>query len=227
MNRLYLVLAFQIFFIFHNQCQSLFDFENSIRYGNYLLQNNAHKAAIVEYERASFLGKLPDTTQYKLIICYFKTNGKSSAFKKALEVSNDTSFYIKKAKYLFDISGAYNMKKLLSDSILNPKQKSIITADYYLFNGNWDASINTMQGNELLDGKFKAPRYPLAIEGFQMKKKSPFLAATFSTIIPGTGKIYTGEWRDGLFSVLLIAGSVLGTWRAGEIWGYTHLGLLL
>jgi cellobiose phosphorylase len=34
--------------------------------------------------------------------------------------------------------------------------------------------------------------------------KSPALAMAFSMVIPGSGKIYSGDWKDGLFAMLMI-----------------------
>ena len=39
------------------------------------------------------------------------------------------------------------------------------------------------------------------------------MAAGFSAIIPGTGKFYTRNWSDGLFSMLFIAGNAWQAYR--------------
>lgn len=38
--------------------------------------------------------------------------------------------------------------------------------------------------------------------------RSPFLAGAFSTVVPGLGKVYTGNWKDGLISFVFVATSV-------------------
>ena len=45
------------------------------------------------------------------------------------------------------------------------------------------------------------------------KFKNPFIAGSFSALIPGTGKFYTGNWGDGVFSMLFIAGNVWQAYR--------------
>ena len=52
-----------------------------------------------------------------------------------------------------------------------------------------------------------------AREGQQLPRRSEFLAGLFSTVIPGTGKIYSNRSIDGLFSLLTIG---LTGWQAYE-----------
>jgi hypothetical protein len=47
----------------------------------------------------------------------------------------------------------------------------------------------------------------------KIKFKSPFIAAGFSAIIPGTGKFYTKNWSDGIFSMLFVAGNAWQAYR--------------
>jgi hypothetical protein len=42
-------------------------------------------------------------------------------------------------------------------------------------------------------------------KGYDLRYKKPWLAAGLSTVVPGAGKFYTGEWKDGAFSFLSIA----------------------
>jgi hypothetical protein len=51
------------------------------------------------------------------------------------------------------------------------------------------------------------------------KHKSPLLAGAMSTVIPGSGKVYTDRSLDGLFSFLLI---LFSGWRSYE--GYDAKG---
>ena len=37
----------------------------------------------------------------------------------------------------------------------------------------------------------------------KLKRKSPWLAGLLSTIIPGSGKIYAGRWKDGLIALFM------------------------
>jgi len=50
--------------------------------------------------------------------------------------------------------------------------------------------------------------------GRHLKQKSPLLAAGMSAILPGSGRIYTGDWKDGLISIMIIGSTGFGAYRA-------------
>ena len=53
----------------------------------------------------------------------------------------------------------------------------------------------------------------LLLEREKLQKKSPYLAAGMSTIIPGSGKIYTKNWQDGLVALLFVASNAWQAYR--------------
>jgi hypothetical protein len=64
----------------------------------------------------------------------------------------------------------------------------------------------------------------LVAQGEIIKLKSPFLAASMSAIVPGSGKFYTRDWKDGLIGLLTVGASayqsVRGFQRRGVSSGY-------
>ena len=64
----------------------------------------------------------------------------------------------------------------------------------------------------------------LAAQGEIIKLKSPFLAGSMSAIVPGSGKFYTRDWKDGLIGFLTVGASayqsVRGFQRRGINSGY-------
>ena len=50
-------------------------------------------------------------------------------------------------------------------------------------------------------------------------RKSPFLAGLMSTVIPGTGKIYSGKWRQGLISMVPLTLMGFQTYEAYRLQG--------
>ena len=49
--------------------------------------------------------------------------------------------------------------------------------------------------------------------GNALPHKSPFLAGAFSTIIPGSGKFYTGDWKDGIISLVMVSAIAYQAYR--------------
>ena len=69
--------------------------------------------------------------------------------------------------------------------------------------------------------------------GERSKKKNPWVAAALSVPVPGLGKVYVGEWKDGLISLLFVG---VNTWQAyrrfdregtDTFWGWVHGGFAL
>ncbi|HLP06046.1 MAG TPA: hypothetical protein VK152_11525, partial [Paludibacter sp.] len=56
----------------------------------------------------------------------------------------------------------------------------------------------------------------IAEKGESIRYKDPYLAATFSGIIPGSGKLYAGQWKDGLYSFLVVSALSYITYRSFE-----------
>jgi TM2 domain-containing membrane protein YozV len=75
----------------------------------------------------------------------------------------------------------------------------------------------------------------LAHEGSTMRRKSPLAAAFLSALVPGTGKIYAGEYGDGIHSLVFIG--LFGTlsalsfradgWDSVRGWIYASVGGVL
>lgn len=45
------------------------------------------------------------------------------------------------------------------------------------------------------------------------KPKKPWVAVMMSAILPGSGKFYTGNYKDGIFSLLVVGGSAFQAYR--------------
>jgi hypothetical protein len=70
-------------------------------------------------------------------------------------------------------------------------------------------------------------------KGQQQKLKKPWLATALSVPVPGLGKVYSGEWKDGIISLLFVG---VNAWQAvrrfdkegtDTFWGWIHGGFAL
>jgi TM2 domain-containing membrane protein YozV len=59
----------------------------------------------------------------------------------------------------------------------------------------------------------------IAALGYEAPHKKPWLAALMSALVPGTGKMYSGYWGDGIISLLFTASSSFFTYRAFNKYG--------
>lgn len=66
--------------------------------------------------------------------------------------------------------------------------------------------------------------YNLITMAKETKKKSPLAAGIMSAIIPSTGRIYAGDYKDGLFSLIFIGGTALQSYNRFNTRGIKSAG---
>ena len=100
-----------------------------------------------------------------------------------------------------------------------------------IYSGNWAGAVTLLEPR---GAAVDRELYNLAVRGAQMERRSPVTAALLSVVMPGAGKVYAGEGRDGLFSMvsigLLGVLSYVGFRDDGVTsirgWSYASLGAL-
>lgn len=184
----------------------LFNYSNSLRYADYLYNSGEFMLALPEYKRVLFL--YPGNTQANIRLhdSYIRL-GKYAEGKKASDqfsphyFRNDT-LELLRFKLLL-LNGSYNIfEKEILNSSLTAKDKDYLLMSKYVFQKNWG------QANEY---STKMNNYPelyqlknIAAKSAQLNYKSPGLSLAMSAIMPGSGKVYSGYWKDGLFSFLFV-----------------------
>ncbi|OFX43657.1 MAG: hypothetical protein A2046_16025 [Bacteroidetes bacterium GWA2_30_7] len=214
--------------------QDIFNLENSEKYANWLFETKDYRLASEEYERINFMHPEVKINQIRLVQSYRLSKNYISGINKAKEyytISNDIVFLEEELKMNL-LARQFH----LSDSILGlqpfPKNKK----DFYKFaslllidskklivdNSVLVSNLNTKAETELLETAIK---YSLE------KRKSPALASVMSAVIPGSGKIYVGDWKNGLMSFLYVAATSFNAYRgfrkhgvnSGYGWVYSGL----
>lgn len=215
------ILVFLTLSLLISKAQNIFDIENSIKYADFLYKNKEFELAAQEYERLLYFEKNNTEFQYRLINSY-RLN---SNFDKALntlsfhnldkanlssEISNElVKVYIDKPDYLGGINFIEGNNKILNEQ----KNK------YYII-------ISLLQGNSDVDNYFPSDANQYDNELKQLKSlvkkdqankyKKPGTSVLLSVFVPGAGKIYSGYWKDGLFSLLFFSISSLQAYRGFE-----------
>lgn len=211
-----LLLCLMIFNLWVN-AQDLFDLQHTRQFSVFLMEQQKYQLAIPELERWHFLA--PDDDSAKCLLL------------KAYRKNDNQDFYVDKL-----ISRLYPNKSKISSTaareyalILLQQQKSS-ALDNFLNHPN---RLNAADSHELVLHSLilkkswktciaygKSPHFPAVLSTTyepvlqliqQKKTKSPWLAASFSTVIPGSGKIYTGFWKDGLIALMSIG---IASWQA-------------
>ncbi len=222
LNKITLVLA-GMFCSFQLFSQNLFDETNTFKFTDYLFKTQQFNLASQEYERLVIM--VPSNLNYKLslIQCYRLSNNYTLAEKRFSDFFSDSLFLLPNS-----ISEEFLKIKLLQENL--PSAQSFINQSIrldlptklhyqeciYLLGRKWSKSDSLLQHVQGLDPRFST----ITKEALAIRYKSPFLAATFSTILPGSGKVYTGYWKDGLIAFFFVAAN---SWQAYR--GFSKYGV--
>jgi len=204
--------------------QNLYDAPHSAQFAEYLFKTGQYQYAANEYERVIFLS--PDSQQFKLML--IKSYRLAGDCKHGL-LSFNRFFNISTLNA--DLSGEYLKTLILCDSIQRA-QRFLATHNYQTIrNGNvyqagmlmldkrWTESKAFIQSQPTTDSIPLNELLLLTESALATKHKSPVVAATMSAIIPGTGKIYAGQWKDGAIALLFVAGNVWQSYRGFHKFG--------
>lgn len=203
--------------------------ENVLKFANYLYEQGDYLRAVNEYQR--YLYYQPEDSnqiRYRIALCY-RFGGKPEhaiqIFKAFLEKSEDTelisnSYYQIGASYFlmeqYEKTRSYLATSLqhISDDRLHGESQQLIGLSL-LKQQKWMEAENSFNGilnSDILEVGRKAKIYSdFALQGRQLPNRSPLLAGLFSTVLPGSGRLYTGRIGDALNSMFIIG---ISGWQA-------------
>ena len=206
---LFLVSTFLFFCSFAAVAEEL-----PLSLGRHLSAQGNYDAAITEYKR--FLFFHPDDSRvgevYYNIGLAYKAQGlwteAVTALRTAiyLAINNETKSEYQLALAVtliatknYDLAQLELIKVVLRKPSLPLFRRALfLQAVAYIYQFRWEEARSVLQDyttDERLDALFEA--------ALNMPQKSIKVAKVLSTILPGAGHVYTGDWRDGLNALLL------------------------
>jgi tetratricopeptide (TPR) repeat protein len=182
--------------------------QNIKLFADYLFCDKDYLRAIDEYEKYISLVE-DDSIQFKICLGYSAINDQSNAYKKFGFIKRTSPFY--EESKIEMLQSLYLQKKdssflLYAGTLIN--SGSIYAQNAYKLK---NTSLLIISDNLPEKNKFLIP---FSIEErkelsnfYDLKRNPPYkseaLAGIFSTIIPGTGKIYTENYGDGVTAFIL------------------------
>jgi tetratricopeptide (TPR) repeat protein len=184
------------------KAENIFSDENSIKYAEHLVITKQLDLAGFEYKRLAFAH--PDNLLFKdkLINIYLINKQYDKAVQQFDQWENDNLHLSEKLLFKYGrilmISQNPNYTDFMKKKPLSDSLECILTIEESLLNLDFKKA-------EKFVAECKNDHYKniLAKTG-GIKKKSPLLAGSMSLIIPGSGKVYTGFWKDGLTSLIMV-----------------------
>jgi hypothetical protein len=206
------LLLLPLFIFLHSKpvkAQNLYDIPRSKEFANYLVHSQHYSLAAIELERLIYLEPQNDTLRESLIKCYTRNKEFATAGKRL-----DAFFPNKKfISAPFDDLYAFNLladKKthaardfLSINATLDFEKRHYYQAFSYLLEQDFNNSERLL-AEIPLDESSLSPLRDLSHAGLTMRRKSPGLAMAMSTLVPGSGKFYTGDWKDGIISLISV-----------------------
>jgi TM2 domain-containing membrane protein YozV len=209
--------------------------QNTKKFADHLYCRGDYLRAAEEYESLPLLMK-NDTISFKVMLCYSKLDLYNLSNEK-LHTIPDNSGYRYSSEHLFLVNTLKENPKGLSLEFEEPalsdfslrRQKLINMSYFYDDKINLDKNFILSPFTNEEEIKTVSMLYDLKINP---PYKSPAIAGIFSAIIPGSGKMYVGEWGDGITALLatgLLAFLAYDNFKADHhtrAWIFTGLGLL-
>lgn len=202
--------------------QDLLNYSNSLKYADYLYESHQYDLASVEFERVVYLEPTDTLAKLKLIRSYRYLNDYTTAIsrledffpKNLVDLPEDLSEeYVKLLLNTHLYQKAINhlhQSKYLRTSKKREYEFGILTLQHRWqeaeqFAGNQTGPVSKSENFQMLQ--------EITTEGLNTSYKSPAVATSLSCLVPGAGKIYTGKWKDAIYSFLFVS---VTSWLTGR-----------
>ncbi len=200
----YLLLLTSYSFLFSQQTD-LFSYDNRMKFGNYLYETKDYIRAVDEY-RACLKINQSDTLQFKIGEAFFEMGQYNFASEEFYKLFSSKEFgYISKISFLKTQFAAEKYDSLQIFQFPDEEQE-VLNYQLKFVNLSLMITEENLPGYEKYFQPFSDREKSVLLDFYEEKKslpyKSPLKAAVFSAIIPGAGKIYTGDYGDGITAFL-------------------------
>lgn len=205
-NKLICCLIFASSFLLSQQID-FYSPENIKSFGNNLFCEKDYLRAIDEYENYLKFSK-NDSIQFKIAYSYLLINNFHQAINKFLQINSKSVFFenskveLLKVYFLMsDSTGFYQTANSIIDSNSIFKSDALKLKNFAML-----LSENMIRRDDFLK-PFNYSEKVKALEFFNRRFSPPYknelLAGILSALIPGSGKIYTQNYGDGVTAFIL------------------------
>jgi hypothetical protein len=198
--------------------QNVFDSLHTAEYASFLFLSGNYKLAIDEYERLHFQHTLTELQALRLVLSYRYDNRPQFALKRMSllweEPEKVSPEVLREYLILQTMLGNYGtvIESVRTSKMIADQEKNFFEASALILQQDYNEAFRFLEPVHATSPVL-ANYYHLSSEALNMKHKSPFLSGMMSAVVPGSGKIYTGEWQDGLISLLFVASTAWQSYR--------------
>jgi hypothetical protein len=200
------------------QQENLYSYDNTRKFAFHLFDTHQYELAAGEFERAVFLN--PQDTLSEIFLarsyrlagnfqggtCRLDQLYNDSLVKMPAPLAYEYSLLCLANHQTSRVSAFLDRNKTLNGDTLNKFRLGALMLD-----SRYEQSVEFVAQHPPLGSTDYTRLAGLTIQFSQEKYKSPLAALALSAIIPGLGKGYTKNWKDGLFSFLFVTAN---SWQA-------------
>ncbi len=214
-----LIFLFLIIWTTHiSQAQNIYTLDKSKEFASYLFKSGQYELAAVEYERLHFMERNNDSLKIALVASYFQNGELDKAVNRTESLYPSFSDFTNPMAELYlqmlVLGKKYDRFDRNSEKLpIAPKKRNIYDLHREVMAGNWNEVKTKIPQLSTTDHPSISGLIRIAEKTDSFKPKKPWVAVLMSALIPGSGKIYTGDIKDGIFSFLVVGGTAFQAYR--------------
>lgn len=190
------------------QEQNLFDETHTIAFARHLYYSGQYTFAIDEFERALFFNNNNDSIKYYLLNSYLKAgkfNDGMNATRRLFpdRMYSDNRVILIQSKFL--IASKSNALLEYAQTVKRDTLKTLMHMQWALQQADWKTAQQMYSNGTRKDQPLFEPFTQVIEQSKHVKHRSGFVAGAMSAIVPGSGKVYTGNWKDGAISLIMLS----------------------
>jgi len=199
--------------------QDLYTIDNSWKFANYLVTAGEYDMASGELERLVFIDSTNIQAKLLLIKSYRLQRKYHTGIKKTNEFFNSydqipSGFALEYGKMLISSEQYNETEKFLAvNNNLLRKEKAFLQISNKMLSEDFAAASNLAVQYRDINSRFIISYTNLLNKENEFNYKKPGISMALSSIIPGSGKMYCGYWKDGIISLLFVAASAYQSYR--------------
>ncbi len=221
-----LLLLLVLFKFINSSAQDLYNYDNSKKFAEYLSKSGQYELATREYERLIFMLPQNDSLKTSLLSMYRRSGKLDEALLRGRQLYPDISLMSSPSAVEYSrsllLKTDYKVARDFwsTNTQLSQPDKVILSATSEILQDDYKSANEILSVLKDEDHKLASDYKALASQALTIKKKSPALAGIMSTIIPGTGRFYAKDWKDGIVSMFFV-----GTMAFQSIRGFNKSGV--
>jgi tetratricopeptide (TPR) repeat protein len=202
--------------------QNLFDSLNTAKYADFLFLSANYQEAIEEYERLVFTYQAGHDIKLRLVKSYRLAGkpGLAADRLKSLWVNPEiVSQHVSRELFALKVinNDMYELDSSIEgNALLSPEEKVFFRSSSALFQEDYVKAHAILNQPVPLSSNALAAFRNITNDALSQTYKSPLLSGVMSAAIPGSGKMYAGNWEDGLLSLSIVGVSAWQAYRGFE-----------